>query len=346
MLRRIVFACVLAAGLLATVTGRGIAQVRDEADVVLTTSAPTSGILVLDNADPNFKDQLFYEDNLSCFGGDGQLAFRTTGFNNCETIGSNHQVALDADRGWIWTIETVQPRLRKFDRSGKQLLTVEGLEASALAVDPASGNVWVLTTQGDIHGHSLVTLDGAGKRLAEYPVSGFDIAYDGKSKSFWIASRNLMQVRVADGKVLVDRPIAEWCASCIAVHQTTGKVWVGVRRHRDIAASKSQLLAFNNDGTPAAVVPLPETHPFHVSIDEESGAVWLTALRQSVMRFSSAGALEAEHKIEALTAEVDRTTRDLWVVTSLGLTRLTGAGKVVEQINFPKPTSQAWIAAL
>jgi hypothetical protein len=346
MPRRIVFVGVLAAGLLATVPDRGIAQVLDEANVVLTTGTPTSGVLVLDDADRNFQGQPFYEDNLSCIGVEKEKTFRVSGLNNCQTIGSNHQLAFDADRGWIWIIESVAHRLTKFDRSGKQLLTVEGLKASALAVDPASGNVWVLTSNGDIHGEGLVTFDGAAKRLAEYPVSGFDIAYDGKSKSFWIASSNLLKVRVADGKVLLDRPIAEWCASCIAIHQTSGKVWVGVRKHTDVAASKSELLAFNNDGTPAAVIPLPEKHPFHVAVDEESGSVWLTALRDSVMKFSSAGTLEAEHKIEALTAEVDRATRDLWVVTSQGVTRLTGTGKVIEHIEFPKPTGQAWIAPL
>jgi len=318
----------------------------DEANVVLTNGAPSSGLILLDNADPNYQGQPFYEDNLSCIGTGGQPAFRITGFNNCETIGSNRKIAIDPERKWIWTIENVAHRLRRFDLTGKQLIAVEDVKASALAVDPATGNVWVLTSNGRIPGEGTVVFSADGKRLAEYPVSGFDIAYDGKSKSFWIAGNRLTKITVANGQVVFEKPIAEWCASCIAVHQPSGKVWIAVRQHPDVAASKSELLAFNNDGTPAAVIPLPETHPFHVSIEEGSGAVWLTALRRSVMRFSSAGVLQAEHKIEALTAEVDRATGDVWVVTSKGVTRLGLTGRVVESIELPKPTSFAWVAPL
>jgi hypothetical protein len=318
----------------------------EQAEAVLTSSVTTSGILLLDDADPNFRGQMFYEDNLSCIGVDKDQNFRVSGFNNTRTIGSNHQLAFDADRGWIWTIESVERRLTKFDRSGKQLLTVERVKASSLAVDPRNGNVWVLTSDGSMYGEGLVVLDSAGKRLAEHPVSGFDIAYDGKSKSFWIASNRLVKVAAANGRVTFNQPITEWCASCIAVHQPSGKVWVAVRQHPNVAASKSDLLVFNNDGSRAAVVPLPETHPFHVSIDQRSGAVWLTALRRSVMRFSPAGELEAEHKIEALTAEVDRATGDVWVVTATSVVRLGLTGEVLESIELPKPTSFAWVAPL
>lgn len=334
----------LAAALAGCIASSAAAQSADEATVVLTTGEPTSGILILDNADPNFRGQLFYEDSLSCLGVAGREVFRTTGFNNCETIGSNHKIGFDAGRGWIWTVENVDRRLRRFDRQGKQLLAVEDVRASALAIDLATGNAWVLASSGTIMGESTIVFSPDGKRLAEYPFSGFDIAYDSKSKSFWIAATRLLKVSADAGKVSVDRVIADFCASSVAVHQSTGKVWVAVRKHPDVAASKSELLAFDNDGTPAVAIPLGDRHPFHVAVNEDSGEVWLTALRRSVMRYSSAGKLQAEHEIEALAAEVDQATRGLWVVTKTGVSRIDVTGKAIERIEFPKPTSQVWIA--
>src|SRR5262245_55915810 len=61
---------------------------------------PSTGVLVLDNCDEEYQGKQVYSDNLSYIDAAGKVAFRVSGLNNCESIGSNHMVAVDAKRGW------------------------------------------------------------------------------------------------------------------------------------------------------------------------------------------------------------------------------------------------------
>src|SRR5262249_14512864 len=153
------------------------------------------------NCDPQFRGKATYECNLSSISPSGKLTFRVSGFNNCESIGSNHMVATDPARGWIWTLENVGHRIRKFDRKGKQLLTIEDVKGSALAVDPKTGNLWVVSSRGNIQGDKTLVFSARGMVLATYDVSGWDIAYDKKGKAFWICGPKLAKVSADKGTV-------------------------------------------------------------------------------------------------------------------------------------------------
>jgi hypothetical protein len=133
---------------------------------------PPGGLLILDNCDPDYEGKEAYTDNLSLIDSAGKLVFRVSGFNVCESIGSNHPVASDTNRGWIWVLENVAHRIRKFDRKGKELLVIPNVKASALAADPETGNLWVVTSQGTIPGEKTNVYDAQGRHLVTHDVSG------------------------------------------------------------------------------------------------------------------------------------------------------------------------------
>ncbi|HET6572227.1 MAG TPA: hypothetical protein VFG68_01385 [Fimbriiglobus sp.] len=302
---------------------------------------PRIGVFVLDDCDPDFKGKAAYEDNLSAIGPSGKLMFRVTGINGCQAIGSNRLVASDTIRNRVWALEIVGHRVHQYDRAGKEQLTVEGMHALAAAVDPDTGNLWVLTTKGTIYGERTVVLDGRGKQVAAHDGKGYDIAYDPKGKAFWVAGPNLTKMSAKDGTVLSTQPISTWCASSLDVHPATGRVWVAVRKHSQVAGSENKLLQFDNDGTLLRTVELGAAIPFKVSVDSATGAVWVAILRKSVRRYSADGKLEVEHKLPALAAEA--VPGGVWVVTSEETVRLTGDGKTEVRVKHKATTLQAWI---
>ena len=305
--------------------------------------APKGGVLVLDNCDPDYRGKDEYADNLSSIDGAGKVVFRVSGLNNCESIGSNHMVALDPKRGWVWVAENVGHRVRKYDRAGKELLVLQDVRASALAVDPENGDLWAVTSTGRIDGGKTVVFDAAGRQRASHAVSGFDIAYDAKSRAFWVVGSRLAKVQ--DGRVVFDKAITAWCSCCVAVHPASGAVWVAARDHPDVAGSKNELLGFDNDGTLRHRVALGAADPFRVSVDAKDGSVWLTLLRKGVRRYRADGTLAAEHAATALAAEADARTGGVWVVTPDETLHLSRRGEVTFRVRHKGPTSQAWLAA-
>ena len=343
---------ILAAVLLVAVTAVSAQDnSRTQSEANEQSQKPRPLILVLDDCDPKFSGKETYEDNLSCINAEGQLAFRISGFNNCESIGSSHMIAPDSRRGWIWVLENVGHRIRKLDPEGKELLTIKDIEASAMAVHPETGNLWVTVTKGTIQGERTDVFDPQGHRLTTYPASGYDIAYDPKANAFWIAGPNLAKIDAATGKVLLAKQITTWCASSLDVYAKTGTVWVTVRRHEQVLGSANQLLAFHNDGAPIQTIELGEgtaEHPilpFCVSVDQTDGSVWVALYRRGLRRFSSDGTPQRELMMWTLAALADPSTHGAWVVTSQGVVHLNWDGTTVSQVDNKSATRQAWISA-
>jgi hypothetical protein len=305
--------------------------------------APKGGVLVLDNCDPDYRGKDEYADNLSSIDGFGKVVFRASGLNNCESIGSSHMVAVDAKRGWVWIAENVGHRVRKYDRAGKELLVLPNVNASALAVDPENGDLWALTSTGRINGGKTVVFDAEGRRRASHAVDGFDIAYDAKSRAFWVVGPRLAKVQ--GGRAVFDKPITAWCSASLAVHPATGAVWVAARDHPDVRGSKNELLGFDNDGTLRHTIPLGAEGPFRVSVDPKDGSVWLTLFRKGVRRYTADGRLDAEHGVAALAAEADARTGGVWVVTPDETLHLSRKWETTFRVKHKGPTSQAWLAA-
>jgi RNA polymerase sigma factor (sigma-70 family) len=304
---------------------------------------PEGGVVVLDNCDPEYQGKTAYEDNLSFVSAAGKLRGRISTLNVCEEIGSPHRLVVDVQRGRLWLAETVGRRLLQYDLNGNQVHSVDGVQASALAIDPATGHAWVATGPGSIGKGKIEVFDQAGKRVAEHHEDAYDIAYDARGKAFWLAGRQLVKLS-PDGKVLTRRTISTWCASSVVVNQKTGVVWVAVRQHSQVGDSVNELLAFDGEGKRLHKIPLGDKVPFRVAVDAETGAVWVANLRQSLLRFSAEGKQEVELLFSALTVEVEAGTGNAWVVTPTEILKINPRGDVLARVQLRGKTTQAWIA--
>jgi len=54
-------------------------------------------------------------------------------------------------------------------------LEKKGMKPTSLAVDPKTGNVWVLTSEETIYGKSLIVLSSSGKKIHDWDHRGFVI---------------------------------------------------------------------------------------------------------------------------------------------------------------------------
>jgi DNA-binding beta-propeller fold protein YncE len=304
------------------------------------------GILVLDNCDDQFKGKDIYNDNLTMLDSEGKQTFRVSGFNNCESIGSSRMIAADPTRKCIWVIENVAHRVRQFDFTGKETLTITGVHGSAIAVDSETGNVWALAGEGMIHNGKIKVFDNKGKEIASYDIPGWDIVYDGKAKAFWVAGQNLTKITAAKGEVLFSIPIANWCASSVDIDPRSGSAWVTVREHPQVVGSSNRLLKFDSKGKELVAIDLGQKMPFRVSVDPKDGSAWVAHMRKSVERFSSEGKAVAEYPIMALAVQVDPAGGNVWVVTSSEVQKITANGEVTRRLGHAGITSQAWIASL
>jgi DNA-binding beta-propeller fold protein YncE len=305
---------------------------------------PSGGVVVLDNCDPEYKGKATYEDNLTFLAASGKLRTRVSGLNVCEEIGSPNRVVIDAQRKRVWVAETVGRRLLQYDLDGKELLKVRDVNASALAVDPTTGNVWVAANAGRIGSGGVDVYDAKGKRLARHAVAAYDLAYDSKSKAIWTVEKELVKLSLA-GKALVRKDVAGWCAVSVAVHPTTGDVWT-VSRHHSNDLGKNNLFSFDNDGKLRHSLPLGEqTIPFRVAVNPRDGSAWVVNFRKSLLHYDAKGKRIAEHNLNALTVAVNPASDNVWVVTPTEILDVDNKGKIIGRTALRAKTTQAWIAS-
>jgi hypothetical protein len=301
-------------------------------------------IAVLDDCDPVFRGKAVYNDNLSLFDSAGKLLVRVSGLNICEEIGSPHRIAIDLPARRVWVSETVGHRLLQYDLAGKLLLSVPNVQASALALDPATHHVWVARSPGRIdRGHTEV-YNARGRLLARYEARGFDLVHDPRSKAFWLVAEDLVKLSPA-GKVLLQvRRVAGWCAISLVVEARTGAVWVATRQY-DRLRGRNALLKFDGAGKQLADIAL-EDDPFRVALNPADGSVWVTLWQKGLRRYSARGRREASLNLPVVTAEVDPRTGNVWAVTTDEVRLLDRTGRLLKRFPHKARTTQAWIAAV
>ncbi|QEL19250.1 NHL repeat-containing protein [Limnoglobus roseus] len=305
--------------------------------------ARAKGILILDDCDPGYKGQDEYHDNLTLLDPAGNSTFRLSGFNNCESIGSTRAVAADGGRKCVWAIENVAKRLRRFSLDGRETLEIPGVKGSAIAVDPATGNVWVSAGTGTLGKGHVAVYDDRGREVATYPITSWDIAYDGSAKAFWVVERNLTKVSAETGKVIFSIPVAQWCAVSVDVDRRDGSAWAAVRANG--GAETNHLVKFDAKGLELARVELGNRSAIRVSVDPLDGSVW-AACGGAVRKYSADGKFQASHAVSALAVQVDPAGGDVWVATPTEIQRMTAEGKVKARLSHAGKTGQVWMAAL
>ena len=313
-------------------------------------AARPMGVLVLDDCDPIFKGKADYKDNLTLVNSAGKAVFRVSGFNNASAISSNRGIAVDSARQRIWVKDSVGHRIRQFDLSGRELHSIAGVYCLALAVDLETGNVWATVHKPQLgtNGTSkTVVFDEKGKEIASYEIPGWDIVYDRKGKSFWIAEKKLTRVIAATGKVVFSTEVATYYVRSLDVDPNTGNAWVAASDYEPKQMlDRNRLLRFDPDGKELRSINTGVKVPIRVSVDPKNGSVWVANAGTSVERFSANGKWEVEYPVEARAIQVDSAGGDVWVVASNDVQRMTAKGEVTSRLSHASLSRQVWIAAV
>jgi DNA-binding beta-propeller fold protein YncE len=301
-------------------------------------------VAVLDDCDPDFKGKSEYQDTVTVYDTEGVERSRFVGLNTCETVGGNHAIAWNALDRSLWVVELVGHRLLKFDEHVRLVWGKDELEASALAVDPKTGNVWVLTSAGTIYGAQVLVLDPTGQVVHQWDVGALDIAYSEHDDCFWLVGKKVWKMS-REGRVLFQTPEEfAWVAVSVGVSDADGSVWVTERRHPQAAGSRNRLFVFEPDGKVRTEVDLEHRWVISsVAVDNERQCAWVATF-QGVLKFSLTGELLVDVPIAGFSLAVEPDTGYVWVGSRSGLYRLDGQGNLVWSKASPA-NSQKWLSA-
>jgi len=247
------------------------------------------GILLLENSDTESKGKNQYDDRLYLLDSGGKVEGAVSGFEISETMGGSHVLAVDEKRKTLWVAENVGGRLWHFDlKTGMLLQRIPDLKASAVAIDAATGNAWIVVYGGAIDKGHIQVVSPSGQKIAQHKVPGFDIAYSHYDDSFWIVGKNIYKVDTR-GKILgqiVDQIPSR--AASVSVDQKTGNAWVVVRAHPQIVDSKPEVWIVGEDVQIQKRMNLGDLIPFCVAVDSDNGIVWVGCLG-TTLHFTTAG---------------------------------------------------------
>ncbi len=227
-------------------------------------------LLVLDNCDPMFKDKETYGDRLCLLDSTGQVEAAISGFNRCQSFGGSHPMAVDEQRKTLWVTENVGDRLWHFDlTTGKIIQQIPGMTANAVAIDPSTGNAWVLVAE------HIKVISPSGEIVAQYNIRGSDITYSQHDKRFWIVGKDVYQIDThgnITGQIIDKIP---WTAASVSIDQDNGNAWIIIREHCQVVDSKPELWIVDQSCTIQRCIDLAELLPWCVSVDTQNDVVWI-----------------------------------------------------------------------
>jgi hypothetical protein len=302
-------------------------------------------VIVLDDCDPNFQfDVHSRDDALRLFSADGKEIRRVGGLNNCQNIAMNHGVALDPQRGRIYARELVAHCVTATDLAGKIVWRVEQIRASAMAVDPDSGDLWCLVDDGSIENGELVVLDIKGNRRARHPIRGVDIAYDPVDQAFWVVGKDLARIDRHGTELLKISNFAAWTCTSVAPIPGAGEAWLAERKHPQVAGSRSRLVRVSTKGEIRQTVERDDWNPFGVACEPGTRQAWVVDLGKALVRVPRGEAPREPIPIPALAVAIGGESGQIWVATPDQILRLK-FGVAVVKIALGKPSGQVWLAA-
>ena len=308
------------------------------------TLASMTRIAVLDDADPIYEGKKNYEDTLTMYNAQGQQVWQYVGINTCETVGGNHEVLSTADRN-IWIVELVGSRLLRFNESGELVWQKDNAHPCALAADPKTSNIWMLTGSDTIYGDKLLVLDPSGsKTLAEWKFGAFDIAYSRHDDCFWLVGKKVLKVS-RDGNILYQSPGEfAWLAVSVGVNDKDGSVFVVERRHTQVAGSQDKLHILAPDGSERRAVNIEGGLPFAVAVDSMRGCAWL-ATNDRVLKVDVDGRIRLTAPVSSFSICIEPDTGYVWAAGRKGVYRLDQNGRVVWSKRSTRE-SQKWLCAI
>ncbi|MBN2127899.1 MAG: right-handed parallel beta-helix repeat-containing protein [Sedimentisphaerales bacterium] len=239
------------------------------------------GVFLLEQRDPDRANR--GEDRLYLIDAAGKVRSIFTGLDLCETIGGAHMMAVDESRKVLWVAENAGNRLWKFDlTTGKVAGRFPDLRASAVAVDPESGNVWVAAEPELIR-----VVSPQGNVLATYEIPGYDIAYSSRDKSFWVVGKEICRVDRA-GQIVARVTGVGYAAVSVATDPHTGEAWVAIASHSQVPKSRNELWHVDATGVVRHRLDLDELRPYCVRVDSDHSVVWV-GCRGTTLRYDTSG---------------------------------------------------------
>jgi hypothetical protein len=339
---------------------------QEEAKATAThQKEPSPGIIVLDTGNPDAKpsgERSDFRSTLSLFSADGRKLSVLSDLKQSATVGGTHSVAIDRQRGRIYFPENAAQRLTALDLQGKILWRLKSFDASAIAVDPKSGDVWC-EVGGNLVDRKTIVVGVDGKILTEYPWGGVDIAYDPQADVFWIAGAQIMRVDRA-GKISLRRPLPDlpglpdvpavinarnWLAVSITpdvVHTVgnahCGGAWVAIRSHPNVMGSRNRLVRLDDKGETRTLIELGEVDPFAVAVDA-NGDCWVADRGKQLLQFNVDGQQVRQLPVSARAVMTDHKRGEMWVSTNEGLLRIDDEGRIIWQSKFGYRSEQTWL---
>jgi hypothetical protein len=306
-------------------------------------NTPQPAIVVLDNTDPTFEKDMRHHDELRAMDASGIQLWSHSGFNNAETVGGVHGIAIDAKRGRIYVRENVTDRITAFDLSGEKLWHIDNVEVGTLMVDDRTGNLW--SSGGpNLKSGETVVFDSDGNEVAAYPYRAIDMVYDPHTDAFWLVGYEIIKLS-RDGKILFREAVEGWCCPSASVNPTDGSVWIAERRHREISRSKNRLWLRRADGKVLQQVDLGDDDVFVVECEPSSGGVLFSGHQKGLRRMSTDGESQEIAAVQARSISVSPTQGDIWLTTEEAVMRIDEGGSVKAKSPFSAKSRQAWIAA-
>ncbi|MDB5390229.1 MAG: resA 1 [Planctomycetaceae bacterium] len=301
-------------------------------------------IVVLDDTDPAFADEVMRHDGLRLLDSNGAAIWAKSGLNNCSTIAGNHRVFADQQRNRIYVAEVVTGRLIAFDLRGHRVWQLEQVHPHCLAVDAKTGNLWCGCGRG-IGDGSTVVFNPQGDEVATFSFSAMDIAYDPHSDAFWLVQNDIVKLN-RQGTELFRKTLATWTCAAVSVNPTNGQAWVAERLHEQIPGSKNRLWLFNADGSVRKEWDFGDSHLYTVACVPKSGDAWIGFVGNGGIRHvSHNGPIGDLIPLRVSQFSVSPTTGAIWTATRDAVLKLDSDGKTLLKSPFRGPSSQAWLHA-
>ena len=272
-----------------------------------------SKVAVLDNSDPAYNGRARYHDRVVVYDTSGKQQWEFDNLNTCETVGASHAIAWNVTDSSLWVTELVDDRLLKFDRGGAVVFVQEDVGAGALAIDPKSGNLWALTSEGTIYGKSLVVYRSDGELLDEWNIPGFDLAYSDFDDCFWVVGKKVSKVD-RNGEIVHESETPfSWVAVSVDVQDSDGSAWVVERQHSQVNGSSARLHVFESTGEVRRKIDLQNSHPTCVAIDSRRRVAWV-ASGTGLLKLSFEGEILADVPVRSFSVCIEPDTGYVWVV--------------------------------
>jgi len=295
------------------------------------TAKPLKGkcrVAVLHNSDPQYNGKQAYEDTLTLYNSNAKQIWQFKGLNVSQSVGAKHTVVYNPFDKSLWCSESVGDRLVKFGQDGSVLWEKPDVKPQALAVDPKTANIWVLTSEGTIYGKSLVVFNPSGRKIHQWDIGAFDIVYSQHDDCFWLVGKKIWKLD-RNGSVLYQSPYEfAWLAASVDINQKDGSVWIIERKHPQVAASLDRVLILDPDGKSRSQISINRGYPTCVVVDGQRHHAWV-ATTEGLLKLSLDGKIITNIPLAACSICLEPDTGCVWVASRDGLYRLDPQGKLV-----------------